>query len=132
PHPRRQQHTLPASNLMAVRAHPLDSKNLNFASPSQTPQPLPRTEQPGLIRNRPGVEQRPKLDLHKSGVVDVFVELPIRQKIPSAERGVALSIFKRSFVPTQPQIVIALDPKLEEFVERGVTGQNTGSNRATH
>src|SRR5262249_803270 len=120
------------ANIVGIRSDHRDSKNLYLALEPKVQQPLPRAEQAGLVGNRSGVDQWTEFDLHKAGAINVFVEFPIGQEIPPAKRGVAFAIFQRAFVAAQPQIVVALHAKLEQFIQRGMPSQRAGADRATH
>src|SRR5882672_7923438 len=48
--------------------------------------------------------------------MDILVHLPIHEKVSPAERGSSFSSFDRAGVSAKPEVIVAFDAQLEEFI----------------
>src|SRR5207253_9236287 len=73
------------------------------------------------IRNGSNVHKWPEFHCEESVPVNVLIHFPVSQKISTTERRCSLAPMIGSGMSAQPQIVVALDAQLKEFIERKFT-----------
>src|SRR5260370_32159734 len=122
-----------AAQVAAVRKHDRDAaQHAHLALSAGVPQPLSRTEQTGRIGDGAGVEKGAELHGENAVAVDIFVQLPVGEEVAAAERRCALAPAGSAGMSAKPEIVVAFDAELKQFVERGAAERAAGAPARAH